>query len=321
MYAGERVNLITIRTTARLHMGFIDLHGGLGRKFGSIGLSLDNPATEFSIEKQATFSAQGFLTERVLEYARQFSERVGLEGGAHFHLKAVIPEHAGLGSGTQLALAVGTAIARLYQLPLSTREIAALVGRGKRSGIGVGVFEQGGLVVDGGHGANTIVPPILVRMAFPEQWRILLVQDQTIQGVHGKEELKAFAELPEFTAIHAAHIARLLMMQALPALAEEDLSVFGGAICEIQQVVGDFFAPAQGGGHYTSSKVANAMYWLQTQRVACLGQSSWGPTAFAVVADQQEAESLSARLLQLHPDLNTLICRGCNRGAEISISQ
>jgi len=308
---------VTIQTTARLHMGFIDLHGGLGRRFGSIGLSLDNPTTVIAVSQQANFSAEGLLTGRVLEYAHQFVAKVGIKGGAHFDIQQAILEHAGLGSGTQLALAVGASLAKLYELPLKPREIAVIVGRGMRSGVGVGVFEHGGLVVDGGHGEGTLVPPVLARLEFPGAWRVLLLMDNTTQGVHGKAELQVFKDLPEFPAINAAHISRLLLMQALPAIVEENLSEFGRAITEIQELVGDYFAPAQGGGRYTSLLVANAMQWLESQGVMCLGQSSWGPTGFAVVASQQEAESLSAQLQQSHPALNTHICRANNRGAVI----
>jgi beta-ribofuranosylaminobenzene 5'-phosphate synthase len=309
---------VSVIATARLHMGFIDLHGGVGRKFGSIGLSLDNPATMLAVTKHDSFSAEGVLAGRVLDYARQFAAQAGIKGGAHFEVRQAIPEHAGLGSGTQLALAVGSALTRLYQLPVDVREIAAWIGRGMRSGIGVGVFEQGGLVVDGGHGEHTIVPPILARMDFPEHWHILLVLDQSAYGVHGQAEVSAFKELPEFPASSAAHIARLLLMQALPAVAEQDLSAFGSAISEIQQLVGDYFAPAQGGGRYTSSRVASVMQWLQTQGVACLGQSSWGPTGFAVVKNEEEACQLRDKVQQSWSELDCLICRGRNQGAIVT---
>ena len=36
--------MISLKTHARLHMGFLDMHGGLGRKFGSLGLSLNAPS-------------------------------------------------------------------------------------------------------------------------------------------------------------------------------------------------------------------------------------------------------------------------------------
>ena len=35
---------VKVTANARLHLGFLDLNGDLGRKFGSIGLCLDQPA-------------------------------------------------------------------------------------------------------------------------------------------------------------------------------------------------------------------------------------------------------------------------------------
>lgn len=309
---------IHVETTARLHMGFIDMHGGLGRRFGSIGLSLDQPATCLNVTAQIDFTASGPHRQRVLDCARQFAASTGLPGGARIEVTEAIPDHAGLGSGTQLGLAVGSALAKLYNLDLSAREIAALTGRGRRSGIGIGAFVQGGLLVDGGRGPETQVPPIVARMDFPEQWRVLLVFDSAAEGVHGQAEISAFGELPEFPAAQAAHLARLVLMQALPALAEQNLQAFGEAISALQQIVGEYFAPTQGGGLYISPRVADAMDWLRTQGVACLGQSSWGPTGFAVVAGEAEAAEF-AEQLQIHrPDLHIRICRARNRGSLVT---
>lgn len=60
--------------------------------------------------------------------------------------------------------------------------------RGIRSGIGIGAFRSGGLLVDGGRGLETDIPPIISRMDFPQQWRILLVFDTRQQGVHRAQE-------------------------------------------------------------------------------------------------------------------------------------
>lgn len=49
--------IVTVETTARLHMGFVDLNGGLGKHFGSIGLSLDRPATRIKAKHGEAFSA------------------------------------------------------------------------------------------------------------------------------------------------------------------------------------------------------------------------------------------------------------------------
>ena len=50
---------VCVITTARLHMGFFDLNGGLGRSYGSIGVSLDRPMTELNAWCADGFSAVG----------------------------------------------------------------------------------------------------------------------------------------------------------------------------------------------------------------------------------------------------------------------
>ena len=67
------------------------------------------------------------------------------------------------------------------------------------------------------------------------------------------------------------------------------------AVGEIQRVVGNHFAPAQG-GCFSSPAVAEALYWLQSQGVTGCGQSSWGPTGFALVEDEGMARALRMQI-------------------------
>jgi beta-ribofuranosylaminobenzene 5'-phosphate synthase len=313
-------SLVKVATTARLHMGFLDMNGNLGRRFGSIGLALEQPSTVLEAKRANTFDATGPGAQRALVCARFFAERSGLSGGVHLTLEEIIPEHAGLGSGTQLALAVGVALARLYGLPLTPRKIAALTARGARSGIGIGAFEMGGLLLDGGRGALTLVPPVVARMDFPKSWRVLLIFDHDATGVYGGHEVEAFRTLGDFPAELSADLCRRVLMQALPALAEQDLPAFGEAIHEIQCRVGDHFAAAQGGGRYTSEAVSNLLEWLREQGVACVGQSSWGPTGFAVLeneaAARQMRDLLEARCTG-QKQLSFMLCRARNQGSEV----
>lgn len=236
-------------------------------------------------------------------------------------IEEAIPPHAGLGSGTQLALALGTAVAELEGTPTPPREIARLLDRGARSGIGIGAFEQGGFILDGGRGAEGEPPPITARLPFPDAWRILLIFDRSGIGLHGSGEDGAFRRLPPYSPELAGRLCRLVLMQLLPGLATADLEAVGPAIGEIQREVGDYFAPAQQ-GRFVSPGVAEVLAWLEGERIAGIGQSSWGPTGFAILPDsgtgnhlQREAER---RFGERHESLRFVVARGRNRGAEIT---
>jgi beta-RFAP synthase len=282
---------ITLLAPARLHLGFLDMDGTLGRRFGSIGLGINEIYTRIEVSPATDWAAEGACSEKALKLARQFADRLNIPFRCRIQLHETIPEHAGLGSGTQLALAIGLALVKLAGLTLSIREIAHLMGRGARSGIGIAVFERGGLIVDGGRGTLTTVPPLLCRLEIPADWRFILVLDEQAQGLSGSPEVSAFQTLPPFPEKLAAHLCHLVLLRALPAVAEADLPAFGAAISEIQAWIGDHFAQAQGGRH-TSSRVARLLEYLKGQGATGMGQSSWGPTGFCLVATPEEAEAL-----------------------------
>ena len=217
-----------------------------------------------------------------------------------------------------MALAVGTAVARLYSAAWPPREIATALGRGGRSGIGLGLFEHGGFVVDGGRGEQDIPPTLISRLAFPAHWRLVLVFDPAYKGLHGAAEKQAFADLPHFPDASAGHLCRLALMQAMPALAEGDIARFGSAISAIQGIVGDHFAPAQG-GRFASSRVTRALGWLAANGAAGVGQSSWGPTGFALVDSETQARTLVriAAIDFANDGLEFMVCTGRNAAAEI----
>ncbi|MGH8502304.1 MAG: beta-ribofuranosylaminobenzene 5'-phosphate synthase family protein [Gammaproteobacteria bacterium] len=284
---------VKVEAPARLHLGFMDLNGGLGRRFGGIGLTIEGVATRLSVTRSASFSASGPEAERALEHAQSLLGQLRLPHAVAIRIFEAIPSHVGLGSGTQLALAVGTAIARLYDLDLSTREIGQMLNRGERSGVGIGSFDMGGFVVDGGRGRDDQLPPVTARLEFPARWRVVLVHDCSGKGLHGAQEIGAFEALPEFPAERAAHLCRLVLMQILPAVVEAQLPAVGRGINELQTVVGDYFAPAQG-GRFASPEVAQVLAWFQRRGVPGVGQSSWGPTGFALIDDEARAQALAA---------------------------
>ena len=256
---------VRVSAPARLHLGFLDLNGSAGRKFGSIGLAVNSHFTTLTVKKDSSISVAGpagskELHARTESIVQNFYQTLGnaisvADRGVNITLEQIIPEHAGFGSGTQLNLAIGTALCKLHDIPATTREIAAQLGRGARSGIGISTFDLGGFIIDGGLKPNTTVPPLLAHHAFPDDWRIVLIMDTQHQGVHGQQEKQAFTTLPEFPQHRAHAICHLTLMQLLPALVEHNIDQFGDAITQIQSLIGDHFAPAQG-GRYNSHLVA-----------------------------------------------------------------
>ncbi len=315
--------IVTVTTPARLHLGFVDLGGALGRKFISAGVAINGFSTSLSIQPGHKFQASGCGSQRALDYARELFEKWNLDGGCTITVSEAIPEHAGLGSGTQMALCVGTAIAQLWGVDTDAVGIAQELGRGARSGIGIAAFTQGGMIVDGGRGANTRVPPTIARHAFPEAWRILIIQDSSDLGLHGSCESDAFTTLPRFSDACAGFLSRQVLARLLPGIVENNMREFGIGVREIQQRVGDYFAPAQG-GRYTSQAVAEVIEYLIAQDIPGVGQSSWGPTGFAFFDSDLAAHSKLKELQSTFSHLQQLsykVVQGNNRGAQITTTQ
>lgn len=291
---------VRIETAARLHMGFIDLHGGLGRKFGSIGVTLEKPRLTLEATPADGLTAEGPESERVLEFARCFYAHYesSLSNGAGANLTVIeeIPPHVGLGSGTQLALAVGTALARLHEVEVDAFQLARVMGRGHRSSMGIGAFQRGGFLVDGGHPVEDDTPsPIIVQRCPPTDWYFMVVMPEIKPGLSGEEEDQAFVEMPRPSATLAGQIARLVLVKMLPALEEGDIVPFGEALTEIQRLVGDTFAPVQG-GRYANPISARLIDYLLEHGGLAAGQSSWGPTVYGLVEGEEAALALTERL-------------------------
>ncbi len=302
-------------------MGFIDLSGSLGRNFGSIGVALNEIATQLTVSFSEQLIIQGASSIRAEKCTKILCGVLKVSDQLKIEIESAIPEHVGLGSGTQMALAIGSALNGFYDLGLSVREIAQLTDRGMRSGIGIGVFEQGGLVVDGGRGCDTLTPPVISHMDIPESWRFILVFDQRGQGLHGEQEINAFKELPPFPHQEAARLCYLLMMQGLPAVAENNIELFGDVITQLQQSVGEHFASVQG-GVFTSLEVAKVMQWLAQQGAVAIGQTSWGPTGFCAVDGAEKAEALRAEIqknFSHFSNLSFVVASARNSGGDVFV--
>jgi beta-ribofuranosylaminobenzene 5'-phosphate synthase len=322
--------VVSVDAPARLHLGFLDPSASLGRRFGSVGLVIDGPATQVELSAAdadavvaVTPAAQAEVA-RAAAHLRRLREHTGHQQPLQLRLLQVLPPHAGLGSGTQLALAIGRAFARWHGVDVETPTLAAWLGRGLRSGVGIAGFDHGGLLVDGGPGADGRPAPLLSRVEVPAAWRVVLVQDTRQQGLSGDDEKKALTQLPPLAPAAAADICHQVLMRILPGAALGEFAAFAAGVTQVQRVLGEHFAPAQQGRAFTSAAVGRLVQWLGTVDLdgesarAAIGQSSWGPTGFALLPSRSSAEALllAARAAGVvDPALDVRIVAARNRGA------
>jgi beta-RFAP synthase len=254
------------------------------------------PAVQLSASPARAWSAEGPLAQRALAFARRFEATLppGALAPQHFQIEQCPPEHAGLGTGTQLGLAVAQLLAHVAGERLDAIELARRVGRGQRSALGIHGFAQGGFLVEGGHHTDPQIAPLLLRVPFPQTWQVVLVVPQGDAGLHGLVESQAFGQLAN-TPSHlerVSHLCRLVLLGMLPALAERDWRIFGEALYDFNVRVGEVFRPVQG-GVYSHPRSAALVAFVRRQGIPGVGQSSWGPTLFAVVPDVEHAEALA----------------------------
>lgn len=286
---------VTVTAPARLHLGFIDPEGSLGRRFGSLGVAINEPRLMLEARTAPTVHVEGDAHARVEPLLRDLLQHFALDQGVSIRCRETIPAHVGFGSGTQLSLAVATAVARLFRLDLTLAELARLTGRGKRSGIGVSVFAHGGFVLDSGSGDVSGAPTVLFRHPFPKEWRFVVVVPGFKETLHGTVEEEAFQQLAAPPQAEIGHVCRLILMQLLPSLIEKDVHLFGQALTAIQRTVGGWFASIQGGTYATES-AGQILELMKAEGAAGVGQSSWGPTVYGLVGGPDQASYLKEQL-------------------------
>ena len=242
-----------ISTPSRLHFTLIDMNGELGRIDGSLGLSIQDPCVSLEFgPHERTVVRGGAPGERETVFAEvaASSEILGVEPDIEIHIRELIPPHQGLGSGTQIRLAVLSALNHRFGLRHPASELGRISTRGGTSGIGIKTFMGGGLLLDGGHSvrrqkksfapsrfaAKAGQPPLLMRADFPETWGIALFIPSRQQGLAGEAELDFMLANTPIPLDEAQSTSHIILMLLLPALRELDLGTFGSCVSALQDV-------------------------------------------------------------------------------------
>jgi beta-ribofuranosylaminobenzene 5'-phosphate synthase len=319
-----KMNMIKVVSPSRLHLTLIDLNAELGRVDGGAGITLESPGMELLAAEADNVEIVG---DSLLAGKMRIAADALLPAGKGIKLQIndSLPDHVGLGSGTQAALSAAAAINKIYGLGKSVRELAIAVGRGGTSGIGVAAFENGGIILDGGHkfkdkcvfspSAASHVPPgpVLFRRDFPD-WPIVLAIPNT-KGAHDAEEVDIFKKYCPIPLAEVQEICHVILMQMLPALVEEDLESFGKAINHFQ-LVGFKRREVE----LQLRPVLDIMEYMRDNGASGSGISSFGPVVYGIVGSSGEGKRLlkeAQRMLDESLGGKTLLTKAKNRGADI----
>jgi beta-RFAP synthase len=345
--SNHRAPAVDVKTPARLHLGMLSFGVPGIRAYGGVGVMIDRPGVHLRMTRgwQTTgdrFHATGPLADRVVAFARSCVEawRLGDDAACTIEVVQVPGSHAGLGSGTQLGLAVAAGMRQLFR-PTATLaapdavvrldtsdavELARAVGRGRRSCVGVYGFSGGGLIVEGGRfvaadrssddDATRSFSPLLARVQLPAAWRCVVFGMRDTVGLHGDAEKQAFASLPPVPREISAELSRIALMELWPAAVEGQFAEFSDALLRYGLLAGKPFEQASSCLPYART-MADLVESLQAWGVRGCGQSSWGPTVMACCESAAAADSLVERFAatQLARQYNSLIARFDDQGA------
>ena len=304
----------------------VDLRGDLGRIYASIGVAIDRPNIVLKATYAPELETSGPRAERTRKFAEAILNYYGVETGVKIDVTSDIPEHSGFGSGTQLALAVGTALSELFYLDLHPDEIALRLNRSQRSGIGTYAFMHGGFIVDGGHRTEKRdgIPPLLFRFDIPPDWRFVIGLPKIPQKWSGEVEDKTFQDIKLPSRDLGGCISRVLLLQMIPALLEKGIHSFGAAMTSIDRMFGEYWSESQG-GVFSHPVIQSCVEFLLENGAHGVGQSSWGPTLYGIVEGESEAQNIAEKL---EGYLNTgrskggaFVVRPNNKGAEVEVTK
>jgi predicted sugar kinase len=328
---------VEIRTPARIHLGMFSFGDAGTRSFGGVGVMLDRPGVVVRVRRANRIEARGPLAERAVQFARAAMEAWELvDRGWSLEVVSVPPSHAGLGSGTQLGLAVAAGVRHLFRRSseepsgetqphpaeesldasgqewvFDTRdaiELARVTGRGRRSCVGVYGFSRGGLIVEAGRyvresaggkdDATREFSPMVARARLPDAWRCVVIAARGGLGLHGDAERAAFARLPPVPADITAGLAKIALVDLLPAAVEGKFSEFSAAVRAYGDLAGKpFEAESANLPHATAT--AQLLELLGEFGITGCAQSSWGPTVIACCPSLEVAGELAEALDRL----------------------
>jgi predicted sugar kinase len=115
------------------------------------------------------------------------------------------------------------------------------------------------------------------------------------EGLSGADERNAFANQPPVPRQRTEQLKSILRVRMFPAAARGSFREFSKSVYEYGYLAGECFAASQR-GPYNGPLATRIVDAIRARGVAGVGQSSWGPTIFALVENAQDGDVLARQL-------------------------
>ena len=299
------VDKVIINAPARLHLGFYNFIED-NTLYGGLGVAIEKPFVEVVVEKSDKLTVENKTGVNVDDVIENVVERLDVRN-VKFTIRNIIPRHIGLGSTTQLALALALGTTRLYKLEYNIRELAVLLGRGYVSGIGIGVFERGGLVIDSGRKCEKEelqpvktpddLPYVIARYSMPKNWYFIIIVPDNIRGLREEEEQPILRKPRKPSKDTQYKLYSTLLLEFIPSIVRRDIIGFGKALTKIQYITGEYFSNYQE-NIFCCRESEEIAKLLMTYGSYGVGQSSWGPAIYGLTGSINKAKLLVNKVLR-----------------------
>lgn len=303
---------IEAKAYPRIHISLIDMTVDGYRKHGGVGFSLDVPLLEMKLASGSAFDLKplvgqgigdddvGKLTDRLLSLVESwgFSKVVRVESCS------LIGRHMGLGSGTALSLALIESLFEINSTPIPSREYLRLAsGRGGVSGVGIGAYFDGGLLVDIGHlqdGGGFLpsdvispskLPHSLSRVNMPG-WPLGFFIPSSVAPLTVEQEVAFFRRVTPIELNDAYPIAYHAIFGVYGSVVDADYSGFCRAINALQRLR---WKREEINNYQT--KIWEMIESLLSCGADCVGMSSMGPGIYFFASDPRAVYEKASRAL------------------------
>ncbi|MFP6673571.1 MAG: hypothetical protein VB878_00700 [Pirellulaceae bacterium] len=306
-----------VSSPARIHFGLFAFGEKWERQYGGVGAMVSLPRVQLDVREAVSFQATGKAAGRVMAFATAWGKYYRLPlPPLQIHVEQLPRQHSGLGVGTQLGLCTAAACqAATGMKGIAAADWATSVGRGERSAIGTYGFLQGGLIAERGKTKEERISPLEVRCNLPESWRFLLIRRRG-EGLSGTKERRAFLRLPSVAPQTRHRLVQLAHEGLIPAAIQADWQLFSDSLFEFSQLAGSCFAEVQG-GDYNGESITELVRFLREIGLPGVGQTSWGPTVFALAVSQSHAEEKMMEITDRFEDVEIIVSAPDNRGVEV----